>query len=52
MFAEKQSRNCPPFETHPNRESLMADLDKNHKFNLSQREVEGINPLRDVRDHF
>ena len=47
------------FETHPNRESLKADLEKNQKVQSVQREDEGINSqhgkhgvLRDVRDHF
>ena len=44
------------FETHPNRESLMA---QEPTIQSVQREVEGIDPqhgkhgvLRDVRDHF
>ena len=47
------------FETHPNRESLMADLDKKQKFNLFSekskeliRSMEKHGVLRDVRDHF
>ena len=32
------------FETHPNRESLMADLNKNQKNQSAQREIEGIDP--------
>ena len=45
MFAEKQSRNSSTnFETHPNRESLMADLNKNPKIQSVQRRVEGIDP--------
>ena len=46
------------FETHPNRESLKAHLEKNQKVQSVQREDEGINSqhgkhgvLRDVRDH-
>ena len=45
-------------QTHPNRESLKADLEKNQKVQYVQREDEGINSqlgkrgvLRDVRDH-
>ena len=32
------------FETHPNRESLMADLNKNQKNQSAQRKIEGIDP--------
>ena len=32
------------FETHTNRESLMADLNKNQKFQSVQRDIEGIDP--------
>ena len=56
---ETARRLIHQFETHPNRESLMADLDKKPKNQSVQREVEGINPqhgkhgvLRDVWDHF
>ena len=39
MFAEKRSKKLiHQFETHPNRESLMADLNKNPKFNLFSEE--------------
>ena len=47
------------FETHPNRESLMADSEKNPKLNpFSEKSKEFIRcmgknwVLRDVRDHF
>ena len=35
---ETVKRMIHQFETHPNRESLMADLNKNHKFNLFSEE--------------
>ena len=43
MFAEKKVRRLiHQFETHPNRESLMADSDKNQKINLFSEKSKGL----------
>ena len=45
-FAEKVKKLIHQFETHPNRGSLMADLDKNQKFNpFSQKSKEFIRSM-------